>query len=95
MNKYGKDSTLYPAEPEARARVDQRMYFDMGAFYKSFGDCVYPAMGFSTATVGEKEVAKFKEVLGWAEEYVKVRTIRGWLYWFLAILEPLLFQIGK
>ena len=51
------------------------MYFDMGAFYKAFGDCVYPAMGFSAAATGEKEVAKFKEVLGWAEEYVKVRTI--------------------
>merc|ERR1711887_402257 len=27
-----------------RARVDQRLYFDMGVFYKAVGDCMYPIM---------------------------------------------------
>jgi glutathione S-transferase len=42
VNKYGGDkkNELYPECPEARAKVDQRMYFDMGTFYKAFGECV-------------------------------------------------------
>ena len=39
-NAYGKGSNLYPEEPKVRARVDQRLYFDMGVFYKSFGETV-------------------------------------------------------
>lgn len=33
-NKYGDDDKLYPKEAATRARVDQRLYFDMGVFYK-------------------------------------------------------------
>ena len=42
VNKYGGDKKqeLYPECPVQRAHVDQRMYFDMGTFYKAFGDCV-------------------------------------------------------
>merc|ERR1711962_1502703 len=43
---------------EARAIVDQRMYFDMGAFYKAVGDCVYPVM-FGGPAPGEKKDDKF------------------------------------
>ncbi len=40
VNKYGKDDKLYPKETVARALVDQRLYFDMGVFYKAMGDIV-------------------------------------------------------
>ncbi len=42
VNKYGgeKKNELYPESPEDRAKVDQRLYFDMGTFYKAFGECV-------------------------------------------------------
>merc|ERR1712183_686704 len=42
VNKYGKDDKLYPKDADVRARVDQRLYFDMGVFYKAFGECVLP-----------------------------------------------------
>ena len=32
--KYGAESKLYPTDAETRAKVDQRLYFDMGVFYK-------------------------------------------------------------
>ena len=40
IKKYGKDDKLYPKETNTRAIVDQRLYFDMGVFYKSMGDVV-------------------------------------------------------
>jgi glutathione S-transferase len=38
VNAYGKDDKLYPKDPKVRAVVDQRMYFDMGTFYKAMAD---------------------------------------------------------
>ena len=37
-SKYGKDDSLYPKDLETRYMVDQRLYFDMGQFYKVRGD---------------------------------------------------------
>jgi hypothetical protein len=41
INKYGGDKKelLYPECPEVRARVNQRIDFDMGPFYSAFEDC--------------------------------------------------------
>jgi len=63
-NKYKKDGTIYPQDPETRGVVDQRLYFDMGTFYKAAGDIMYPVM-FGGDKPGEKEFSKMAEVLGW------------------------------
>ena len=34
VNKYGKNDNLYPKDPVLRAKVDQRLFFDMGTFYQ-------------------------------------------------------------
>ncbi|EDV94338.1 glutathione S-transferase 1-1 [Drosophila grimshawi] len=42
VEKYGKDDSLYPKDPKEQALINQRLYFDMGVLYKSFGDYYYP-----------------------------------------------------
>ena len=44
-SKYGKDDKLYPKDVATRAIVDQRLYFDMGVFYKALGDLVVSTDG--------------------------------------------------
>jgi len=70
ITKYGKDDKLYPKDVVTRAIVDQRLYFDMGNFYKSFGDCVYPIM-FGGPTPGPEKLEKFVEVMGWVNDFIK------------------------
>jgi len=70
VNKYGKDDKMYPKDAEVRARVDQRLYFDMGVFYKAFGECVYPVM-FGGDKPGQDKYDKVKENLGWLDGFVK------------------------
>jgi len=69
VNKYGKDDKLYPKDAETRARVDQRLYFDMGVFYKAYGECVYPMM-FRGEKVEQEKYDKLKEVLAFLETFV-------------------------
>ena len=70
VNKYGKNDGLYPRDVEVRARVDQRLYFDMGVFYQAFGDLAYPIMFETGETPGQDKVDKFKEVMGWMNDFV-------------------------
>eukprot|EP00088_Acartia_fossae_P047878 TRINITY_DN5203_c0_g1_i1.p1 TRINITY_DN5203_c0_g1~~TRINITY_DN5203_c0_g1_i1.p1 ORF type:complete len:221 (-),score=73.91 TRINITY_DN5203_c0_g1_i1:213-875(-) len=71
VNKYGKDDSLYPKDAEGRARVDQKMYFDSGVYYKAFMDVYYHnAMPNDFPKPGEKQLNRLKEVMGWMEKCV-------------------------
>lgn len=42
--KYAKNDSLYPKEPQKRAVVNQRLYFDVGTLSQRFGEYFYPQM---------------------------------------------------
>ena len=46
VDKYAPDDKLYPKDPQLRARVDQRLYFDMGSLYSNFAQCVVSHLEF-------------------------------------------------
>ena len=66
VNKHGgeKKNQIYPESPEDRARVDHRMYFDMGTLYKAFGECVYPIMMGLESEIAAGKLVRFNEVMG-------------------------------
>lgn len=42
--KYDQSGNLYPKVPKVKAIINQRLYFDMGVFFKSFVDFYVPVM---------------------------------------------------
>jgi glutathione S-transferase len=70
VNAHGKNDSLYPKDAKVKARVDQRLYFDGGVFYKSFGDVVYPRM-LESKDPPATALPKALEVLGWVNDFIK------------------------
>jgi len=70
VQKYGKDDSLYPKDPKARAVVDQRLYFDMGVFYQSFGKVYYPVMFGGATSMDEAAKKDFANAVGFLELFL-------------------------
>eukprot|EP00095_Tigriopus_kingsejongensis_P001406 maker-scaffold229_size244821-snap-gene-1.17 protein:Tk01406 transcript:maker-scaffold229_size244821-snap-gene-1.17-mRNA-1 annotation:"glutathione s-transferase delta-epsilon 2" len=69
-NANGEGSSLYPDDPQIRAVVDQRLYFDGNVFYKTFSECVYPKM-FEKKEIPQSAFDKMQEVLAWVNDMIK------------------------
>uniref|UniRef100_U5EU81 glutathione transferase n=1 Tax=Corethrella appendiculata TaxID=1370023 RepID=U5EU81_9DIPT len=60
VEKYGKNDSLYPQDPQKRAVVNQRLYFDMGTLYQRFADYWYPQI-FAKAPANPDNLKKMEE----------------------------------
>lgn len=68
-DKYGKDDSLYPKDPQKRAVVNQRLYFDMGTFYQRFMDYFVPQMKLKLPADPEK-LAKLIDALEFLDGFL-------------------------
>ncbi|KAF5279674.1 hypothetical protein FQR65_LT15309 [Abscondita terminalis] len=62
ISKYGKNESLYPKDPQTRALIDQRLYFDMGTLYARFSDYYYPVM-FAGASFDPEKLSKLQDAV--------------------------------
>jgi len=71
-NAYDKDAKLMPkGDAKKTAIVEHRMYFDMGTFYKAFGECFYPIAFRGAKEVEADKLERLHEVLGWVSGFVE------------------------
>ncbi|XP_058813010.1 glutathione S-transferase 1 isoform X3 [Topomyia yanbarensis] len=70
VEKYGKDDSLYPKDPVKRARVNQRLYFDMGTLYQRFGDFVYPQV-FAKQPPNAENEKKMLEAIEFLDKFLE------------------------
>uniref|UniRef100_A0A182VPI9 glutathione transferase n=2 Tax=Anopheles merus TaxID=30066 RepID=A0A182VPI9_ANOME len=73
VEQYGKpcnNDSLYPTDPQKRAIVNQRLYFDMGTLYQRFGDYYYPQI-FEGAPANEANFAKIGEALAFLDTFLE------------------------
>jgi len=70
-SSYDKDAKLLPKDVKTRARVEQLMYFDMGTFYRKFGECIYPIMFHGQTEIPADKMESLHEVLGWVNGFLE------------------------
>ncbi|KAH8330518.1 hypothetical protein KR067_004442 [Drosophila pandora] len=71
VEKYGKpDSSLYPKDPQKRALINQRLYFDMGTVYDALGKYMFPL--FRTGKLGDQEALdKLNTAIGFLNTFLE------------------------
>ena len=69
-----KPGQLYPACAKKRSQIDQRLYFNIGTFYKRLGDCVYPVCFGKTKTIPKENIDALKEALMFANHMTGIQN---------------------
>jgi len=72
-----KPGQLYPACAKKKSQVDQRLYFNIGTFYKRLGDCVYPVLFGQTKTISQDKIDALKEALMFANQMTVCGYVLG------------------
>lgn len=70
VEKYGKGSSLYPADVQRRAIVNQRLYFDMGTLYQRYSDYFYPQI-FVNAPADPEKLKRLEEAFGFLNTFLE------------------------
>lgn len=77
VEKYGKDDKLYPKDPQQRAVINQRLYFDQGTLYQRFADYFYPQL-FAKQPASEDNEKKMMDALDFLDKFLaKSKYVAG------------------
>ncbi|XP_034112501.1 glutathione S-transferase 1-1-like [Drosophila albomicans] len=69
VEKYGKDDSLYPKDPQKRAVVNQRLYFDLGTLFKALAEYYYPQ--FQNQPGDPQLFKKVEEALNFLDKFLE------------------------
>ncbi|XP_071550459.1 glutathione S-transferase 1-1-like [Panulirus ornatus] len=69
-SQYGKDDSLYPKDPKARAKVDALLHFDLSTLAHRWGLVFGPVKLGKLSKPSQESVDKFHEALGWLDGFL-------------------------
>ncbi|XP_034116394.2 glutathione S-transferase 1-1-like [Drosophila albomicans] len=69
IEKYAKDDSLYPKDPQRRAVVNQRLYFDLGTLFKALAEYYYPQ--FQKKEADPELFKKVEEALSFLNSFLE------------------------
>ncbi|CAG0922623.1 unnamed protein product, partial [Notodromas monacha] len=71
MNKYRKDSELYPQDPQKRAVIDNRLCFNLGTLNATIRAYYYPVLRLGATHFVASQRDKIQDVLGWLDGLIE------------------------
>ncbi|CAG0916782.1 unnamed protein product [Notodromas monacha] len=70
-SKYGKDSTLYPKDPENQATVNNRLFFNATTFFPRMRDYAAPVFWGRSDTFSADQRKLVQESLKWLDGFIE------------------------
>ncbi|KAG6445498.1 glutathione S-transferase 1-like [Manduca sexta] len=71
LNKYGKDSLLYPTDPKKRAAIDMKLHFDSGILYPALRENDEPIFFWGATSFKPEGLAKIKSAYEFMEKFLE------------------------
>ncbi|KAF7265328.1 hypothetical protein GWI33_021311 [Rhynchophorus ferrugineus] len=62
VEKYGKNSVLYPEDSKTKAFINQILLFDCGTVFRCFSDCVKPLFYEGKKSMDQNKLSNLKDV---------------------------------
>lgn len=74
VRQYGKDDSLYPRNPQSKALVDQRLYFDCSTLWPRIRAIGFPLLFLGETKISEDKKNSLNEAIGFLEKFLHGRT---------------------
>lgn len=71
VNKYAKDDSLYPKDPQKRAVVDQRLHFDNGVLFSTMRGAFYPVIMQGETSIPNYKIEQVEKAFGFLEKFLE------------------------